>query len=114
MAARQPKAPIPASMKAAAVEPCGPPSLLKLHELPVPKPGPSEILIAIEFAGVGVWDASIRDGSWRQGRPHFPLVPGTDGAGIVVAKGAKVRRLRVGDRVYAYEFGARRGGFYAQ
>jgi NADPH:quinone reductase len=73
------------------------------------------VLIAIDTAGVGSWDASIRDGSWRRpGRPRFPLVPGIDGAGIVVAKGARVRRVHVGDRVYAYEFGNRQGGFYAQ
>jgi NADPH:quinone reductase-like Zn-dependent oxidoreductase len=102
-------------MKAAALDRFGPPSVLTLHELPVPEPGPREVLIAIETAGVGSWDASIRDGSWRKpGRPRFPLVPGVDGAGIIVARGARVKRVRVGDRVYAYEFGNRQGGFYAQ
>jgi NADPH:quinone reductase len=93
----------------------GPPSALTLHEVPVPRPGPQEVLIAIDTAGIGSWDASIRDGSWRSpGRPRFPLVPGVDGAGIVVAKGARVRRVQLGDRVYAYEFGNRQGGFYAE
>lgn len=102
-------------MKAAAVDRFGPPSVLTLHELPVPKPGAHEVLIAIHTAGVGIWDASIRDGSWRKpGRPRFPLVPGVDGAGIVVAIGARVRRIRVGDHVYAYEFGNPQGGFYAE
>jgi NADPH2:quinone reductase len=102
-------------MMAAAIDRFGPPSVLRLHELPVPKPGPHELLIAIDTAGVGTWDASIRDGSWRKpGRPHFPLVPGVDGAGIVAAKGARVRRFRLGDKVYAYEFGNRQGGFYAE
>lgn len=102
-------------MKAAAVIRFGPPSALALRELPVPRPGPQEVLIAIDTAGVGSWDGSIRDGSWRRpGRPRFPLVPGVDGAGIVVAKGARVRRVRLGDRVYAYEFGNRHGGFYAE
>ena len=73
------------------------------------------MLIAIDTAGIGSWDASIRDGSWRKpGRPRFPLVPGVDGAGVVVAKGARVRRIQLGDRVYAYEFGNRQGGFYAE
>src|SRR5258708_4613081 len=45
---------------------------------------------------------------------RFPLVPGIDGAGIVVARGARVRRIQLGDRVYAYEFGNRQGGFYAE
>ena len=106
---------IPDTMKAAAVDRFGPPSALTLHEVPVPRPGPQEVLIAINTAGIGSWDASIRDGSWRKpGRPRFPLVPGVDGAGIVVAKGARVRRVQLGDRVYAYEFGNRQGGFYAE
>jgi NADPH2:quinone reductase len=106
---------IPDMMKVAAVDRFGPPSALELHELPVPKPGPREVLIAVDTAGIGNWDASIRNGSWRKsGPPRFPLVPGVDGAGIVVAKGPRVRRLRLGDRVYAYEFGNRQGGFYAE
>jgi NADPH2:quinone reductase len=106
---------IPEHTKAAAVDRFGPPSVLTLHEVPVPHPGPREVLIALDTVGVGSWDASIRDGSWRKpGRPRFPLIPGTDGAGVVVAKGARVSRLRVGDRVYAYEFGNRQGGFYAE
>ncbi|WP_181167791.1 NADP-dependent oxidoreductase [Mesorhizobium sp. B2-4-19] len=72
-------------------------------------------MIELDTVGVGSWDASIRDGSWRKpGRAHFPLVPGTDGSGTVVAKGARVRRFKRGDRVYAYEFGNRQGGFYAE
>src|SRR5580765_4362643 len=106
---------IPDTMKAAAVDRFGPPSALTLHDVPVPRPGPRDVLIAIDTAGIGSWDASIRDGSLRRpGRPRFPLVPGVDGAGIVVAKGARVRRVHLGDRVYAYEFGNRQGGFYAQ
>jgi NADPH:quinone reductase-like Zn-dependent oxidoreductase len=106
---------IPGTMKAAAVDRFGPPSALTLHDVPVPRPGPHEVLIAIDTAGVGGWDASIRDGSLRMpGRPRFPLVLGVDGAGIVVAKGARVRRVRLGDRVYAYEFDNRLGGFYAE
>jgi NADPH:quinone reductase len=77
---------IPDTMKAAAVDRFGPPSALTLHVVPVPRPGPQEVLIEIDTAGIGSWDASIRDGSWRKpGRPRFPLVPGVDGAGIVVA-----------------------------
>jgi NADPH:quinone reductase len=102
-------------MKAAAVDRFGPPSALTLHDVPVPRPRPHEVLIAIDTAGVGSWDASIRDGSWRKpGRARFPLIPGVDGAGIIVAKGARVRSLQIGDRVYAYEFGNRQGGFYGE
>ena len=106
---------IPATMKAAAIDRFGPPSILKLHTLPVPAPGPNEVLIRLHAAGVGVWDASVRDGSWRPfGQPRFPLIPGTDGAGIVVSKGARVRRFRVGDRLWAYHYANPKGGFYAE
>jgi NADPH2:quinone reductase len=99
-------------MKAAAIDRFGPPRVLKLHTLPVPRPGPKQVLIAVHAAGVGFWDASVRDGSWRPyGRPKFPLVPGTDGAGIVVEKRSRVRRFGVGDRVYAVDYS---GGFYAE
>jgi NADPH2:quinone reductase len=106
---------IPETMSAAALDRFGPPSVLTLHHLPVPTPRPHEVLIAIDTAGIGSWDASIRDGSWRKpGRPRFPVITGVDGAGIVVAKGARVSRFRLGDRIYAYEFGNPRGGFYAE
>ena len=101
-------------MRAAAINRFGPPSVLSIRDLPVPTPSPAEVVIALEWAGVGSWDASIRDGSWAEGRTKFPLVPGMDGAGVVVARGARVRRLAIGDRVYAYEFGNSKGGFYAQ
>jgi NADPH:quinone reductase-like Zn-dependent oxidoreductase len=112
-AARAPD--VPATMRAAAIDRFGPPEVLTLHELPVPEPGPDEILIALTGAGVGVWDASIRDGSWRPpGRPRFPLIPGLDGAGVIVAKGPRARRFAIGEKVYASEFGNPKGGFYAE
>jgi NADPH2:quinone reductase len=102
-------------MKAAAADRFGPPSVLKLRMVPRPEPGPSEVVMAIDTAGVGVWDASIREGEWKApGRPKFPLIPGTDGAGVIAAVGSRVKRFRVGDRVYAYEFGNKQGGFYAE
>jgi len=52
-------------MKAAAIERFSPPSVLELHKLPIPQPGPDEILIALTAAGVGVWDAGVRDGAWQ-------------------------------------------------
>jgi NADPH:quinone reductase-like Zn-dependent oxidoreductase len=72
------------------------------------------VLIALHAAGVGSWDAHIRDGSWAEGRARFPLVVGTDGAGYVLAKGARVRQFNVGDRVWAFHYKNPKGGFYAQ
>lgn len=106
---------MPAIMRAAAIDRFGPPAVLTPHTLPVPKVGPRDILIEVHAAGVGVWDASIRDGSWQPiGRPKFPLVPGIDGAGIVVSRGPRARRFRLGERVYAYDYANRQNGFYAE
>jgi NADPH:quinone reductase-like Zn-dependent oxidoreductase len=100
-------------MTAAAIDRYGPASVLKLHELDTPEPEPHQILIQIHTAGVGVWDTQMRSGEWKPpGRPKFPRVLGLDGSGVVVAKGARVKRLRIGDRVWAYDF--ERAGFYAQ
>jgi NADPH:quinone reductase len=101
-------------MRAAAIGRFGPPSVLKTHQLPVPEPGPREVLISLYAAGVGSWDESMREGSWKRGRAKFPLVLGTDGAGIVAATGARATRFRVGDRVYTASGDNPRVGFYAQ
>ena len=101
-------------MKAAAIDRFGPPSVLKLHTLPVPAPARGEVLIALRAAGVGVWDGDIRAGWWPKGRPKFPLILGTDGAGIIAEKGERTARFKVGDRVWAYQFVNPKGGFYAE
>jgi NADPH2:quinone reductase len=101
-------------MKAAAFDRFGPPAVVRPHTLPVPAPGPTEVLVAVHAAGLGIWDAKIREGAWAEGDTKFPLVLGTDGAGIVVAKGSRVRRFEVGDRVYGYGYGNPKGGFHAE
>src|SRR5205807_2118320 len=60
------------------------------------------------------WDAEMRAGWSPSGRPRFPLVLGTDGCGMIAEVGAKVRRFKVGDRVYSYSFDNPKGGFYAE
>ena len=74
---------IPHTMEAAAIDHFGPPEVLTLHVLPVPAVDAGEVLIALDTAGVGPWDADIREGWYPSGTPHFPLVLGVDGAGIV-------------------------------
>jgi NADPH:quinone reductase-like Zn-dependent oxidoreductase len=101
-------------MEAAAIDRFGPPAVLALRSVPVPKVGPTDVLIALHAAGVGVWDARIRDGTWATGRERFLLVLGTDGAGIIAARGARVRRFQLDDRVWAYEYANPKGGFYAE
>jgi NADPH:quinone reductase-like Zn-dependent oxidoreductase len=101
-------------MRAAAIDRFGGPEVLRIHVVPVPVPDAREVLIAVHTAGVGSWDADIRGGWSPNGRVRFPLVLGTDGAGVVAAVGSRVSRLRVGDRVYAYSFDNPKGGFNAE
>jgi NADPH:quinone reductase len=101
-------------MRAAAIDRFGGPAVLKLRSLPVPDLAADEVLIAVNTAGVGSWDAEIRAGWWPEGRPRFPVVLGTDGSGELAAVGSRVRRFAPGDRVYAYSFANPKGGFYAE
>jgi NADPH:quinone reductase-like Zn-dependent oxidoreductase len=102
-------------MRAAVVERFGGPEVLTLRVVPVPALDTSEVLIAIHTAGVGSWDADMREGWWPdRKRPGFPLVLGTDGSGTIAAVGSRVRRFTPGERVYAYSFANPKGGFYAE
>jgi NADPH:quinone reductase-like Zn-dependent oxidoreductase len=102
-------------MRAAVLERFGGPEVLTLRVVPVPALDPSEVLIAVHTAGVGSWDADMREGWWPDSeRPGFPLVLGTDGSGTIAAVGSRVRRFTPGERVYAYSFANPKGGFYAE
>src|SRR5260370_441673 len=105
---------IPKTMHAAAIDHPGGPEVLSIHTLPVPQLDANEVLIAVDTAGVGGWDADMREGWSPSGWTHFPLVLGSDGAGTVAAVGSRVRRFKPGDRVYAYAWDNPKGGFYAE
>lgn len=105
---------VPTAMRAAAIDHAGDSSVLTLHTLPVPRPGAHEILIAVETAGVGIWDVSIRRHPEGIQHSSFPLVLGTDGAGTVAAVGSSVQGFKLGDRVYSYSWDNPKGGFYAE
>src|SRR5260370_14835411 len=105
---------IPHAMPAGAIDHFGGPEVLSLHVLPVPAIDPEEGLIALETAGIGSWDADIREGWYPSGKPRFPLVTRVDGAGVVAAVGSRVRRLKIGDKVYSYSWANPKGGSYAE
>jgi NADPH:quinone reductase-like Zn-dependent oxidoreductase len=101
-------------MFAAAIDRFGGPDVLTGHALPVPRLDSHDVLIAVDTAGVGPWDADVREGLFAGRKPRFPMVLGYDGAGVVAAVGPRVRRLKIGDKVYSYNWENPKGGFYAE
>ena len=79
-----------------------------------PEPGPGQVLVAVEAAGVGPWDDLVRQGGWDVGlRP--PAALGVEGTGRVVAVGPGVATVSVGDAVLAHEAPLPGGGgFWAE
>jgi NADPH:quinone reductase-like Zn-dependent oxidoreductase len=86
-------------MKAVRVHRFGGPDVLVIDELPIPAPGPGELLVRVAAAGVGPWDALIREGKSKVSPPP-PLTLGSDLSGVVEAVGARVADFKVGDQVY--------------
>ncbi len=70
---------------------------LRAAELPVPQPGPGEVLVRVHACGVCRTDLHIVDGDLT--RPKLPLIPGHEIVGTVHAIGTGVERLAVGQRV---------------
>jgi NADPH:quinone reductase-like Zn-dependent oxidoreductase len=101
-------------MQAAAIDRVGGPEVLTIHTLPVPEVGAGEILIAVQTAGVAIWDADIRQRLAFASKPLFPFVMGSDGAGLVAAVGSGATRFKVGEAVYGYCWNNPKGGFYAE
>jgi NADPH:quinone reductase-like Zn-dependent oxidoreductase len=73
----------------------------ELADLPDPVPGPGEVLVRVHAAGVNPFDWKVAEGALRGVVDHpFPLVMGSDGAGVVERVGSGVDTFRAGDRVY--------------
>jgi NADPH:quinone reductase-like Zn-dependent oxidoreductase len=87
------------SMMAWRVHEFGPPHVMRFERVLRPNPGPSEVLVKVEAAGVGPWDGWIRAGKSALPQP-LPLTLGSDLSGDIVAVGPGVSGLRVGDQVY--------------
>lgn len=87
------------TMRAAFILRTGSPDVIAVGTLPVPTPGPREVLVRVAAAAVNPIDTYIRAGTVAMALP-FPFVVGCDLAGMVVAVGADVRSLRPNDRVW--------------
>ena len=84
------------TMRAAVVHAFGEP--LTIDELPVPEPGPGQIVVRLAATGVCHTDLHAARGDWPV-KPALPFVPGHEGTGHVAAVGAGVTHLREGDAV---------------
>lgn len=87
------------SMMAWRVHEFGSPEVMKFERLPRPEAGPGEVLVKVAAAGVGPWDGWIRSGKSALPQP-LPLTLGSDLSGEIVALGAGISELHVGDQVY--------------
>jgi NADPH:quinone reductase-like Zn-dependent oxidoreductase len=99
-------------MKAAVVEAAGPPKALHIKDVPVPRLSRHHVIIALDYAGLGSWDAAQRSGAW--GSVKAGTILGADGSGTVAAVAADVTDFKPGDRVYSYSYNNPSGGFHAE
>src|SRR5205807_4982858 len=86
-------------MKAIRVSDFGGPDVLKMQDVPDPKPDSGQVLVRVKAAGINPVDTYIRAGVYAR-KPNLPYTPGTDAAGIVDAVGPNVKRFKPGQRVY--------------
>jgi NADPH2:quinone reductase len=100
---------LPAQMTVVAISKPGGPEVLVPETRAVPQPGPEEILIRVQAAGVNRPDVAQRSGSYPP-PPGASDLPGLEVAGEVVAVGSNAKRHQVGDKVMSLVA----GGGYAQ
>ncbi len=86
-------------MRAAQVFQFGSPDVIQITDMACPEPGNGQLRVQVKAAGVGPWDALVREG--KSGIPQtLPLILGSDIAGIVDAIGPNVSGFNVGEEVY--------------
>lgn len=96
-------------MKAARVLQFGPPNVIMNDDLPRPEPAGGQLLVRVKAAGVGNWDALVREG--KLPNEHLPLVLGFELSGIVEAIGAGVSGFHAGEEVYGATNDQLTGGY---
>ncbi len=83
-------------MKAIRIHQQGGPEVMRLEDVPVPAPGPGQVLIKLSAAGVNFIDIYQRSGAYKGA---LPFTPGMEGAGVVEAVAAEVTDFAPGDHV---------------
>jgi NADPH:quinone reductase-like Zn-dependent oxidoreductase len=86
-------------MRAATIHQFGPPEVIAIEDSARPSPAKDQVLVRVKAAGVGPWDALIREGKGVV-MPLLPLILGSDLSGIIEAVGAEVSGFKQGDEVY--------------
>ena len=85
---------------------------LTQKNMPVPQPDPHDVVINVRAASLNPVDQKILDGQMRALMSfEFPLIPGSDGAGIVSQVGSEVTRFKPGDLVFFRAQSDRLGAF---
>ena len=105
-------------MKAILVREHGGPEVLKLEDLPDPKPNADQVVVRLKAVGVNPVDVYIRTGAYAR-KPALPFIPGSDAGGEIESVGANVKKHKPGDRVFIHGTAAEHtnghyGGGYAQ
>ncbi len=89
-----------ATMRAVRAHRRGGPEQLRVETVPVPRPGPGEVLLAVAAAAI-TYDELLWDETWtRDGQDRTPVIPSHEVAGTVVVLGPGVTGLAVGDEVF--------------
>ncbi len=83
-------------MRAIQIKTTGGPEVMKLVDVPIPKPGVGQVLVKIEASGVNFIDTYLREGRYPA---ELPFIPGQEAAGTVVTLGGGVGGFAIGDRV---------------
>src|SRR5580692_10851850 len=83
-------------MKAIQIRETGGPEVLELVELPIPQPGPGQVLIRVEATGLNFIEIYFRKGVYKAA---LPLIPGSEAAGTVEELGPGVTGFEAGDAV---------------
>lgn len=91
-------------MKAIRVHEVGGPDVLQYEDIPLPSPGPGQVIVKVEAIGLNFIDCYFRAGVYKSA---LPFTPGMEAAGTVTATAPGVTEVRTGDRVaYAPHIGA--------